>query len=132
MCSRNQIAVWCRYAFIEYQHGGDMKKAYKAYPETGVCIGASERFSLVDVERGRTVQGWYAAVLTVFLACIAGTSKSLLILLPETHAVYRVQHTVLISVWHLSQPCGCSHQTKLCFYPVQNFSSVLPRQTASQ
>lgn len=35
-----------------------MKKAYKAYPETGVRIGNSERLSIVDVERGRTVQGW--------------------------------------------------------------------------
>jgi hypothetical protein len=44
-----------------------MKKAYKAYPETGVQIGASQRYSLVDVERGRTVQGWCASSLLIVL-----------------------------------------------------------------
>ena len=34
-----------------------MKKAYKVYPGEGMRIGASERRSIVDVERGRTVQG---------------------------------------------------------------------------
>lgn len=47
------------YAFIEFQHAGDMKTAYKAYPPDGfVKIGASERWSVVDVERGRTVTDW--------------------------------------------------------------------------
>jgi U1 small nuclear ribonucleoprotein len=47
------------YAFIEYEHTGDMKAAYKAYPPDGfVRIGNSQRLSLVDVERGRTVPDW--------------------------------------------------------------------------
>lgn len=47
------------YAFIEFQHAGDMKTAYKAYPPDGfVKIGGSERWSVVDVERGRTVTDW--------------------------------------------------------------------------
>jgi U1 small nuclear ribonucleoprotein 70kDa len=51
------------YAFIEYQHSGDMKSAYKAYPPDGfVKIGGSSRWSLVDVERGRTVPDWYATL----------------------------------------------------------------------
>lgn len=53
------------YAFIEYQHSGDMKKAYKAYPDGSVRIGGAERPSLVDVERGRTVEAW-----CVFPGCI--------------------------------------------------------------
>jgi U1 small nuclear ribonucleoprotein 70kDa len=56
------------YAFIEYQHSGDMKKAYKAYPDGSVRIGASERKSIVDVERGRTVEGW--CVCSSFMRCI--------------------------------------------------------------
>lgn len=52
------------YAFIEYEHGGDMKAAYKAYPPDGfVQIGGSKRWSIVDVERGRTVPDWCAVPL---------------------------------------------------------------------
>lgn len=51
------------YAFIEYEHTGDMKAAYKAYPPEGFMkVGKSERWSLVDVERGRTVPDWCALV----------------------------------------------------------------------
>jgi RNA recognition motif-containing protein len=47
------------YAFVEYEHTGDMKLAYKAYPPDGfVRLGGSDRWSLVDVERGRTVPDW--------------------------------------------------------------------------
>jgi U1 small nuclear ribonucleoprotein len=41
------------YAFIEYEHTGDMKAAYKAYPPDGfVRIGNSQRLSSVDEAGG--------------------------------------------------------------------------------
>lgn len=58
------------YAFVEYEHAGDMKTAYKAYPPDGfVQIGKSKRWSLVDVERGRTVPDWCARYTPVGTAC---------------------------------------------------------------
>lgn len=60
------------YAFVEYNHSGDMKVAYKAYPPDGfVKLGPSGRWSLVDVERGRTVPDWCAPSLKVPLSAFA-------------------------------------------------------------
>lgn len=60
------------YAFIEYEHSGDMKAAYKAYPPDGFMqIGGSQRWSIVDVERGRTVPDWCALrILCLTVRCI--------------------------------------------------------------
>lgn len=43
------------YAFIEYENKNDMKQAYKLADGKKI----EGRRILVDVERGRTVPGWY-------------------------------------------------------------------------
>lgn len=52
------------YAFIEYEHQGDMKSAYKALPMGKKIRG---RRICVDVERGRTVPDWYAPLASVLI-----------------------------------------------------------------
>ncbi len=47
------------YAFIEYEHKQDMKEAYKSADGRKI----EGRRVLVDVERGRTVENWWVAVL---------------------------------------------------------------------
>lgn len=47
------------YAFVEYEHKADMKDAYK----NADGLKVEGRRIVVDVERGRTVDGWYACVL---------------------------------------------------------------------
>ena len=42
------------YAFVEYEHTNEMKEAYKN--ADGIKIEG--RRVLVDVERGRTMEGW--------------------------------------------------------------------------
>jgi RNA recognition motif-containing protein len=49
------------YAFIEFEHKNDMKSAYKMADGRKI----EGRRILVDVERGRTVPNWSAALFPV-------------------------------------------------------------------
>lgn len=56
------------YAFVEYEHVADMKDAYKHADGTKI----DGRRVLVDVERGRTMEGWcdYFHSFEVHFVCL--------------------------------------------------------------